>query len=574
MFEDAQSDILLLLDAGSVPESIPESSSHGVKQVIAAHLPPPSLSSVPPAPGFFTRSLADAFVKLHGTPFTTKHLHEELVALWQTKDDSPISPSQPSPKPAPIFFSLTPPNNQTLTLAPLSRRPSTIQHDAHTTPLPSDNIDPLAISKLRFANAHVLVCTTYVGGASPDMAAFHQWLHRNPSHGSDISVEGMFLGPPTMLLISMPASVWNIVQHDKVCCFLGYVTSRNMVHLYDTLISNNPPSRPSPNAYNLPSVHKTSPDSPQTDDRRHSSNASDNFSSPSNLIYQSIAATSLALKPDSELQSQPQTQDSAEMQEAAEQLKALSHVHSTKRNPLRQETTCTHCSHAPFRDSSSLRKHIAAAHTRPFPCAFSFAGCSSTFGSKNEWKRHMASQHLCLQFYRCSACVSSTSSHDGSKPNEFNRKDLFTQHLRRMHAPLQIKRSASTMATKSEADATLQIEWDTHVKTMQRECLVTRRLPPQKVECPKPACGSKFEGGAAWDEWTEHVGRHLEKSEAANLEVDAMLVEWALKEGIVETGGTRGGYRLAAGVGGVESSQSTQGSLAWGRGSQSQSQSQ
>ena len=144
--------------------------------------------------------------------------------------------------------------------------------------------------------------------------------------------------------------------------------------------------------------------------------------------------------------------DSAEMKEAAEQLKALSHIrHLSDGSPShvvnmraqvagpapdarreetgssheavetgfeeshaeftmsaakikpakplarqtpRQETSCNLCSHAPFRDSSSLRKHIAAAHTRPFPCAFSFAGCNSTFGSKNEWKRHISSQHL------------------------------------------------------------------------------------------------------------------------------------------------------------------------------------
>ena len=94
----------------------------------------------------------------------------------------------------------------------------------------------------------------------------------------------------------------------------------------------------------------------------------------------------------------------------------------------KQETRCNHCSHPPFKDSSSLRKHIAAAHTRPFPCAFAFAGCNSTFGSKNEWKRHIASQHLCLQYYRCSQCPQSVNE---GKGNEFNRKDLFTQHLRR-----------------------------------------------------------------------------------------------------------------------------------------------
>lgn len=274
--------------------------------------------------------------------------------------------------------------------------------------------------------------------------------------------------------------------------------------------------------------------------------------------------------------------DSAEMQEAAEQLKALSHVrhrsgdagdHSS-RGPLpdampslhpgfrsfgRSESMpvlqsgsrpagprprrimgkpvirCAHCSHAPFKDSSSLRKHIAAAHTRPFPCAFHFGGCTSTFGSKNEWKRHIASQHLCLQFYRCSVCARTAADGKGS---EFNRKDLFTQHLRRMHAPPQVKRALA----KGEEGAP-QSDWDNYVKEMQLSCLIQRRLPPQRSNCPKPGCTSGFEGPTAWDEWTEHVGRHMEKGEGDNLGVDSLLRQYALDEGIIERTGENQ-YRL------------------------------
>ena len=205
----------------------------------------------------------------------------------------------------------------------------------------------------------------------------------------------------------------------------------------------------------------------------------------------------------------------------------------------RQETRCTFCTHTPFKDSSSLRKHIAAAHTRPFPCAFSFSGCSSTFGSKNEWKRHIASQHLCLQYYRCSSCPQSAAE---GKGNEFNRKDLFTQHLRRMHAPSAIKKPPV------KGDSKLQVEWDSYVKDMQQSCLITRRQPPQRSSCPHPDCQTGFEGPSSWDEWTEHVGRHMEKGEAQRLGIDALLADWALVEGIIERK-EDGGYRLCNSVG-------------------------
>lgn len=205
----------------------------------------------------------------------------------------------------------------------------------------------------------------------------------------------------------------------------------------------------------------------------------------------------------------------------------------TKSVGAKTDTRCSMCSHAPFKDSSSLRKHIAAAHTRPFPCAFAFAGCNSTFGSKNEWKRHIASQHLCLTFYRCSSCPQSQTE---GKGNEFNRKDLFTQHLRRMHAPFAIKKQ------RGQGDNRLLAEWENHVKSMQADCLVHRRQPPQRSACPKEDCVTVFEGAGSWDDWTEHVGRHMEKGEAGRLGVDSLLADWALGEGIIEMRG--GEYRL------------------------------
>lgn len=205
----------------------------------------------------------------------------------------------------------------------------------------------------------------------------------------------------------------------------------------------------------------------------------------------------------------------------------------TKSVSNKTDTRCSMCSHAPFKDSSSLRKHVAAAHTRPFPCAFAFAGCTSTFGSKNEWKRHIASQHLCLTYYRCSSCPQSQTE---GKGNEFNRKDLFTQHLRRMHAPFAIKKQ------RGAGDNRLVTEWENHVKQMQTDCLVHRRQPPQRSACPKEDCVTVFEGNGSWDDWTEHVGRHMEKGEAGRLGVDGLLAEWALNEGIIEMRG--GEYRL------------------------------
>lgn len=597
--------------------------SHGAKQAIAAYTP--DQSSLEPGPNSFTATLSETLQKLSssGRPFSVQKLYDDLRQQGQQESTQalarqPNGPPKPNaaPEKSPAFFTLTPTKGQGIILVPLDPKAAQPQSPPHSadadaqstwTSKPEDRpVSPEEVLDLTLDERRVLVCTTFVGDASPDMAFFNQWLHNIPGAASKFTVEGMFLGPPTMLLISMPLNVWNIVQHDKVCCFLGYINSHNMIHLYQRLVSSHPSGLPGLKdgedgcaLKRSPSIHRSEilghyPPLQKETRRRQGSH-----------LAQAVVASMPAIPPHTSPGQTPpvgpkdEVEDSAEMQEAAEQLKALSHVRhmgddtpstldrqATRvgdsiavrhagdpgsptngvtpgaeralfdaeyntptakpkvRKPLqkqapKQEVRCDHCSHAPFKDSSSLRKHVAAAHTRPFPCAFSFAGCTSTFGSKNEWKRHISSQHLCLQYYRCSSCPQSSA--DG-KGNEFNRKDLFTQHLRRMHAPFAIKKALS------KGDTKLQAEWDTHVKEMQTTCLVTRRQPPQRSACPKPDCQSVFEGPGSWDEWTEHVGRHMEKGEAHRMGVDQLLAKWALDECIIEDHGD-GEYRLCGGNG-------------------------
>lgn len=602
LFEDAQSDILLLLDTCAVHDS-PVAGSHGTKQAIAAYSPGQRDSEY--TSRSFTAYLAESLYNLSsGRSFTVQRLYEEIMRQRQHDISSkPVNGGGPKlhpPERIPTIFTLTPGKTNTITLSPLHPG-SAAQDERHandTNGHISHHDVPFGsapVPDLTFDEARVLVCTTFVGEASPDMVFYNQWLQNTPVLANKITMEGMFLGPPTMLLVSMPLSVWNVVQHDKVCCFLGYINSHNMIDLYKNLVKSTP-STPAP-AVNHRAVEdgrilleasKAAATSPSSK-RRHEVIAQ-RASSYSERTRSDIGTPARNPLPNSapltsSLNATPTMrddgEDSAEMKEAAEQLKALSHVRHVSdggvsiggasdarpgdspssngandsameersrplpppaRKPLaksqpKYDTRCTLCSHPPFKDASSLRKHIAAAHTRPFPCAFSFAGCTSTFGSKNEWKRHIASQHLCLQYYRCSQCPSSAAE---GKGNEFNRKDLFTQHLRRMHAPFAIKKALT------KGDSKLQSDWENHVKEMQVSCLVTRREPPQHVACPKPDCLKEFEGHIAWDEWTEHVGRHMEKGDGLRIGVDRLLAKWALEEGIIEHADDGGEYRFAS----------------------------
>jgi hypothetical protein len=161
-----------------------------------------------------------------------------------------------------------------------------------------------------------------------------------------------------------------------------------------------------------------------------------------------------------------------------------------------------------------------SAEGRTYACSFRMYGCESTFSSKNEWKRHFSSQHLKLNFYRCDlpGCDSFAKG-----PNDFNRKDLFTQHLRRMHAPWSGK-VAPTVAEKERFDRTLE---DIH-----QRCLQEQRHPPSRSRCTR--CDASF---ASWPERMEHMSKHYEEVPQFQEQEDPDLVEWALQEGILHKKG-------------------------------------
>ncbi|KAJ5875093.1 uncharacterized protein N7473_012440 [Penicillium subrubescens] len=206
---------------------------------------------------------------------------------------------------------------------------------------------------------------------------------------------------------------------------------------------------------------------------------------------------------------------------------------------------------------SGRRRAITSTNTgengvsRMFVCSFAPYGCESTFVSKNEWKRHVTSQHLQLGFYRCDVGkCSSTNSHTNtstntyltpakssrscnpspppSQPNDFNRKDLFTQHQRRMHAPwLQAGRRRTPTDTEHAA-------FETGLEEVRRRCWHGLRTLPQQSHCG--FCREVFSGEGSWDVRMEHVGRHFERDDRQELgheEEDVALREWGLREGIL-----------------------------------------
>ncbi|KAI1997544.1 hypothetical protein LOZ53_000362 [Ophidiomyces ophidiicola] len=221
-------------------------------------------------------------------------------------------------------------------------------------------------------------------------------------------------------------------------------------------------------------------------------------------------------------------------------------------------TTCSSSSSSP--SSSASRKKTTQ---RQFPCVFAPYGCNLVFVSKNEWKRHVMSQHLQLGFFRCDVgkcninnaadpSPSSSSSSSSSSlpspghlagnssttpfnptlrtPNDFNRKDLFTQHQRRMHTPWRVPSSPPHSSNAPSKDA--RAAFEASLEAVRTRCWIEQRQPPQFSRCTY--CSAEFRGAGCWEARMEHVGKHCENGDEEEVGVlDVGLRDWAVREGVV-----------------------------------------
>lgn len=205
----------------------------------------------------------------------------------------------------------------------------------------------------------------------------------------------------------------------------------------------------------------------------------------------------------------------------------------------------------------------SSANNRPFPCCFAQYNCGSAFTSKNEWKRHISTKHIQLGFWRCDMCPPSPGI-DHPIYNDFNRKDLFTQHLRRMHAvntPQSTQEQPKAIAPSAPPGGGPPVAppntnppglTDEQIMEIQKRCYRQLRSPPETSSCV--FCTRTFSGPNSWEERLEHVGGHLERDrkngtaclDVGNWRTDPPLRDYLLLEGLVEMD-QRGAYRIGDG---------------------------
>jgi hypothetical protein len=155
---------------------------------------------------------------------------------------------------------------------------------------------------------------------------------------------------------------------------------------------------------------------------------------------------------------------------------------------------------------------------RAFLCPLAPYGCSSAFNAKNEWKRHALTQHFRLGFWRCDQCKESPD-----RPNDFNRKDLFIQHVRRMHPTDTVMPTISNSKNKGRAHGRVAAV-EAALNKIAARCYQLTHSAPESCCCV--FCEEKFEGDGAVETRIEHVGKHMESRRKDGL-APVAVVDWS-----------------------------------------------
>ncbi|GAB7348010.1 hypothetical protein MBLNU459_g5504t2 [Dothideomycetes sp. NU459] len=220
-------------------------------------------------------------------------------------------------------------------------------------------------------------------------------------------------------------------------------------------------------------------------------------------------------------------------------------------------TTSTQVVPLKFKTHSSRRQHGRSSKTATFLCPLARYGCPSSFISKNEWKRHINTQHLRLEAWQCDQCPQRKN-----RQNNFNRKDLFIQHLRRMHYPDPEARKPEAAHNKVKpggdagddrtrsAKSSKADEADPALAAAERRCHQHLGAPPAQSACL--FCSTEFAGTGSWEERIEHVAKHMEQDkkdgkpvpQPATWNSDRALEDWLVAKGVITQ--AKRGWKIAA----------------------------
>jgi len=247
LFVKARSDVLILLDTCAAASSTMRSQYGTMEAIVAC-----GFESRAPPPGeySFTNTLIEVLDDwINKRSFSASCLHAEILfqlKLKETKKGREGKKLEWCTTPIHINYSA----NSTFPGIELCRRnllpapepqrtaqevdrPSTFT-DAMDLDFDDSNSAPSPLSNLTesrdFRTPHVLIKIGLEQNHGPmDVKQCLRWLESIPLLGKWAKIEGVYPSHSTLMIVSLPVSLWDMLPDHPACTVVGYVTGPNMI---------------------------------------------------------------------------------------------------------------------------------------------------------------------------------------------------------------------------------------------------------------------------------------------------------------------------------------------------------
>jgi hypothetical protein len=234
LLERSISDVLILLDccAGAASATFPNGKS--TTETISAS----SWDAIAPDPGrySFTNALIEVLGEWRLKTFSAAMLHAEVLARLKHPRPIRINGKRFEARSTPVHFMMTSdhkaPSIEMSRIVPDDPQPPSPPQSSAFLDATHMGRGPEENGCFREPNEdkpHVMISLALEDDQRLDLNAWEQWLSSFPALAKYVTVQGVFKSHSTLLLLSMPVSIWDLLPEDNACSFVAFIRSNNLI---------------------------------------------------------------------------------------------------------------------------------------------------------------------------------------------------------------------------------------------------------------------------------------------------------------------------------------------------------
>ncbi|OTA66611.1 hypothetical protein K449DRAFT_430924 [Hypoxylon sp. EC38] len=235
LLERSLSDVLILLDccAGAASATFPNGNS--ITETISAS----SWNAIAPDPGrySFTNTLIEVLNDWKRRTFSVAMLHAEVLARLKHPRPELLHNGQHfEARATPVHFMMTAnhkaPSIEISRIIPPDARPPSPPQEPGFEPnsVSGRSAGPQDIigSEPNEDVPHVMISLALEEDQRLNIHDWEHWLSNIPALAKYVKVQGVFKSHSTLLLLSMPVMIWDLLPEDHACNFVAFIRSNNL----------------------------------------------------------------------------------------------------------------------------------------------------------------------------------------------------------------------------------------------------------------------------------------------------------------------------------------------------------